>query len=464
MRVLAIPMCSSVGNIRSESDYRIYEDIVLQTKDKDIFWYLVLPKGHGLKDGELGPKCKIVEGDKIVDFYRQQMQLDGCVPELFGENGQYQVDGILTSRIGYGTMMRQRFYSKMLGESLFPVMVIEPKVSDFKVTHNTVEREELLIRSMSYTMAYTLFGTPREKDLAINCAKRFLTPSLLVEIDKRSRPFALWVDTDELDEAKARVGKRDKYTLFFGGRLNTNKRWDEILVFYEKFKAFGRNVDIVVCAPLGTGGGVVGNLKEVKFHQNLPRKEYVDLLVSCHQCMMFSDEEAFTIGCIEQLYSGQIMILRKREWVKGLILDMWDWYPFLVDNADQAQAMIRQIHEDYAGAQKKMEKVREFIKEKFSIGARMADLCGEMQKRFVDENDLLVSDGVKELVAKSIVGKDIIRFSELQEKMRENADAKSAMFHDGSSRFTVTKAAVYRYMRKVYKDTCVEEEPVFMLK
>ena len=201
------------------------------------------------------------------------------------------------------------------------IAIIEPKVITEDSTHNAICFQDLLLRATGYAASCNLFSTERERRLAEKLCKEFLSPALVHRAMENSHVVSLPIRCDEIDRVVESQPKAEKFTMFFGGRLTANKQWQKVLADYEKFFSSGRGVELIVCAPLGATSlfkaerwGTWGEI-----NLGLPRDAYLKKLASCHVSMSNSIEEGFTVGIVEQIYSGLVVILPRKEWVEGLL-------------------------------------------------------------------------------------------------------------------------------------------------
>jgi len=146
--------------------------------------------------------------------------------------------------------------------------------------------------------------------------REFLSPSALKRVIENSHVVYHGIHCDEIEEVGKRTPKAEKFTLLYSGRLTSNKQWKKVLLDYKKFFSFGRDLDLVVCAPLGSTEvdralKILGTWGEVNL--GLPRKDYLEKLVSSHVCLSNSLEEGGTVGFC---YDDQTEILTEKGWKK----------------------------------------------------------------------------------------------------------------------------------------------------
>jgi len=319
MRYAMIPLTSTVMNIKTESDFlsskHLIEEAVRQGRG---YFYFCLCEDHkkylGIRNT---PGITYLYNPERTEFYYQSSFVPTNFIELFNPVlGRYYVDGVITSRSGAAAIMSKLLWDKRVEDPEIPVIVIENKVSAIGGTHNVMCYEDLILRASGYAVSCNFFATEREKKLALEMCREFLSPSALKRVIENSHVVYHGINCDEIEEVGKRTPKAEKFTLLYSGRLTSNKQWKKVLLDYKKFFSFGRDLDLVVCAPLGSTEvdralKILGTWGEVNL--GLPRKDYLEKLVSSHVCLSNSLEEGGTVGFC---YDDQTEILTEKGWKK----------------------------------------------------------------------------------------------------------------------------------------------------
>ena len=187
------------------------------------------------------------------------------------------------------------------------------------------------------------------------------------KIEKESWILPRGIDFDVIDRVGERVGssKNDKFTLFFGGRLNSLKRAEQLMWTYDNFFAAGRDVRIVLTSP------IIGSYKknippEIEIKVGMKTEEFLEECYKAHVLLASSRIEGFTVGLLEQMYTGIVTILPDLEWAKVLMKDRWKDYPFKYRSFSEAYGWIRWVYQHYEEAKKKVEWVPGWLKEQYS--------------------------------------------------------------------------------------------------
>jgi glycosyltransferase involved in cell wall biosynthesis len=313
-----------------------------------------------------------------------------------------------------------------------------------------------------------LFATEREKKLAEKLCKEYLSPAMIYNAMKNSHVIPLGIRCDEIDQYVLNRQADDKFTLFFGGRLTANKQWQKVLADYEKFFSFGRDLNLVVCAPLGSTSlskaehwGTWGEI-----NLGLPRKEYLEKLVSCHVSMSNSIEEGFTVGLVEQIYAGLVVLLPRRDWAEGLLGGAAKSYPFFYDGSHEAAYVaLKWVFENYDTARAQMEETRRYIRENYDfsiVSRRTFDVIEryvlELQKR-VKRTE---SEEFRKLIDRviEISGKEI-SFERFMEKVKSYTTGDVSGAERNYRSGFPSRWQIYQYlMQRGYRDNYQFPNPV----
>ncbi|MBF0554021.1 MAG: glycosyltransferase [Nitrospirae bacterium] len=473
MRFLIVPLMGASGSsINSESDFLVYRHLIDAFADigANAYFYFLLPekaKKH-VTDAEMRHSNFEYLFDDIwsgMSFY-DQVSLPSKVVDLFHPvYGTRPIDMIITSRSHSAMYMRRLFMDRSGVE--IPVGIIEPKVSSVisSLNHNETFFIDMMSRVSGYCTSLNLFSTEVEKAEAIRACARYASPAMVKQMSANSVIMPLGLRIGELDSVISSTPKKEKFTLFWGGRMNANKRYDDVIRLMDKFYAFGRNVEILVNSTLSETGKF-GELKKKCFVKgtggNLSREEYLKTIASCHIGLCMSNVEGCPVGFIEQVYCGIVLILPKRDWVRGVF---GTEYPFVYDTEDEAYILMRYIYENYEEAKKKMVPVLEMIRTKYFVVNSVRILISETQKyikQFNDKCETLFYKGWRTLTDEILIEKEM-SFSQIVARIKEKAEMPAQVCHQTQMCTYLTQRDLYKYIiEKGYVDKCDSPEPVFV--
>jgi hypothetical protein len=400
--------------------------------------------------------------DKV--WYDNEVTFQDHVLRSFNPRiGKYQIDCVTTSKTAAALQLQRLLYDHRCGEDMIPVFTHELKVVAEGFAHQTVNDLEVTSRLMSYWATYPIFDTELERGYAIKESMKYLQPMLAKKIMDKSKVFPCGLSCREIDAAVKDVPKHEKFTAFFGGRLNFgSKRAVVSLELMENFFAFGRDVKIIASTPSSTTAkAFAGKFSALELFDRVPTWEFWKKAAACHTFISFSRMEGFTVGVVEMLYMGLIGVLPNTHWVKGLLLDRFDDYPFKHRNETEALACLRYIYENLEEAKKKIAWVPDFIRERYD-----AWKVNQAEYKYMQSvvegtrRNYLWSPGNVDLMQQtSAAMPGAFTLDEFWAVMLEKSEA----YRDGTPvRGKLSKWAVRQWlMHNGYRDTYASAEPAF---
>jgi len=471
MRYAMIPLTSTSMNIKFESDFLSSKHLIYEAvrQKRGFFYFCLTDAQKQYLQMRNDPGVSYLYNPDRGEFYYQQSFVPLNFIELFNPIlGKHYVDAVITSRSGAGALMSKLLWDKRCPEPEIAIIIIENKVSVAGGTHNAMCYQDLILRACGYAVSCNFFATEREKALALELCREFLSPAGVRRVEANSHVVYHGINCSEIEEIIEKTPKAEKFTLLYSGRLTSNKQWKKVLADYGKFFSFGRDLEIVVCAPMGVFG--VDAKKIVprgSINLALPRKEYLKKLVSSHVCLSNSLEEGGTVGFVEQLYSGSVVILPKRPWVEGLLGEHYKSYPFLYDGStEQAYTILKVVYEDYQSAKEKMGPIRNFIKMNYDIEVvtkRYFDIIEryvlDLRKRTVRNKEPKSMKRLIENVIR-IMGKEI-SFSEFLDKLKNYTEKDVKASEKNWKSGFPSRWQMYHYLlRRGFVDNYLFENPV----
>lgn len=363
MRMLHVPQIVT-SHVASESD--VYDHLCIRAATAEFcksFHYFWLRRGDEGKFNEQDNLVPLFEDIPQLGFYAQMAAVDlRRMVELFSwQKGCYPVDVIWTSRAGIAALLPLAL-GDAAGQYMPPVVITEPRVyGPGEEGHNLADPRQLAVRAAGYATCFGLYWSSWEKEGALSAAEMYCKPGVLKEWDERSFVVDALVG---LDEAYLEAKRRDdRKRVVFAGRLNSNKKWREVVDAYAKVLMSRDAGDVEVWVHAGTGAfGKIGDPKMHRWHktsEKLPREEYWKLLGSSHVGAYWSHDEGANVTVQEMILAGVVMILPRRDWVRRLF---WPHrYPFVVDKMSELPAVIDWVLDHYEEASNKLEDIRAMI-------------------------------------------------------------------------------------------------------
>lgn len=460
MRIAVLPIIG-FRNVLGESDYLMYDALIRYVVSQGHFVYFCLPEEA---IGKVPPIAgvKYIFDEKVGLWYDREADVSTTFLKLFSpRTAKYPVDVVLTSRATAVPVISRQLWDYRCEEPQVPVVIYEPKVASFTGTHQVVRDIELVGRTLGYALGHPVFSTQEELDLALEAARRFLSGLMVRQIQERAKIIPFGVDCDSLD---AVIGEPfERFTVFFGGRLNRgSKRAERVVQTYDQFFRFGREIDVLLCTPkedpyihkvIGKRGAA-----EVRIMPNCSRDEFLAQAGRAHVYLNTSKYEGFSVGFMEQMYL-MVGIIPDEPWCRAMLKDAFKRYPFVYRNMDEAAAMLRYVYENYDKAREQVAWLRDWIREEFgleSMSRRLLEVIEDAVER--SKTDVLLSKGNVELLEQTLADcHGRFSFESFWDRLKKN----SLMVTDDPKRGQVSRFVAYRWLCGRFRDDGKTEVAVF---
>lgn len=365
MNWLILPHTGKV-NVRGESNFILFEDMAREFINRGDFVYFCVPDWTKEEDMKL-PRDKVIyiklplTGAYYVDMLVAGQEL---VRRFNRKLGSSFVDCVITSKpfltpfLAVGLSDTQR--------SDVPVQYFEPGV-DIKYDQlkrpTGIDESAWYLIDGAYITGYPIFLTETERDSARNFMKAHIQGKQVIKsLEERSTIIPVGLPKDILDVHKG-TPKNEQFTLFFGARVNNQKRADEVVELYNRFYESGRDVKIIVCTstPEMLAKRYIGKEKlienpNIELHTDMGREGYLKLAAKSHVFVAHSKIEGFPIGFWEQMYLDIIGVFVNEKWVRAQIPSE---YPFQYNDIPEAYGILCWIYDHYEEAKKKLEPMKE---------------------------------------------------------------------------------------------------------
>ena len=175
----------------------------------------------------------------LGDFYGEMARTPDEMYRMFSRKaGKYPIDAVLTSR----TMAVDNIASCLSDNRrryTMPVHNFEPLVSTDRVTSEGLKKAMV----NGYVTGYTWFLNQDEKDKANKQVRKFVSPATFLKADEKNYVRGLPMNIEELDRY-CDLPKNDKFSLFWGARMSSEKYPEMTAELMEKFFSFGRDVEL----------------------------------------------------------------------------------------------------------------------------------------------------------------------------------------------------------------------------
>ena len=474
MRFLLIPHIG-LHKIDSDSNFLLYLDLARFLASKGHYSFILMPKfaSELLRDRE-ERGIKYMVGNDAHGFYDDANVVDDrFMVEMFSKHGgKYITDVVITSKAAIIPYL-QVLLSDYEHCKNIPCFHIEPGVTDTE-GHNYFEGDSrLMLVSAGYVYGTPVFLTDYERARAARLASKFFSPYRISQMMRKAIVTSVGVHCAVLDELIRDIPKRERFTLFYGGRLNRTKRPERIIEVYDKFFSYGRDLDIVVTTGTRKStfckqwGEITKGRPNINVRFQCPREEYLRIATSCHAFIVWSVSEAFPVGFWEQMYMGLIGLFPKTNWA---VKQLPEGYPWIFSSKTEAYAMLKEIYDDYPGAVSRTAWIRDYIRENHDAGAVYERILENAIVQMNAKHTYRIGRGAKQLLEEvlenDMVG-DEFRLIEVLKGMEKRGDTFKADLAE-RMRTMVTihyypnNYDVYRELLNMgYVDICQDEEPMF---
>lgn len=357
-----IDMIPTAQASRCSSMFKAKHFIQETLKDRnDVFFYWLVPEKMDEKDREWLPQHPNIRyfsfpymvSDRIRSYHEIPTQLSAAL----AFNGKlWDFDVFLTTRTAMipavvCNMISPRANIEHAKDYKRVWLIEEMPIAEFKKSVSVwIPRTQTLSTLTGYLASdKVFFPAGHEKEGIIKDAKNYLQPSLVQELVKKIdvvAPNSLkdFRTKEESDLWRAR-GRR--FCLGFVGRMGAfgSSMKDVYEVMTKQWIMGGREGMRVVISSVSSGGRAMNDLPDTIEFMRAPREEFWRMLreeIDVILCMAI--DAGFQLSLMEPLMFGVPVVLRKAPWSIGQV---GPHYPFLIENASQAYAMIEMIHDDY---------------------------------------------------------------------------------------------------------------------
>lgn len=466
-----LPLMTSRTYLTAESDLKMYRDYMNTARELglDVFANYVLFE-EAADQLTVGVNEKFFCVERFANVYELQTQMPRGFVELFHPvDGRYPIEAAITSRAILAPFMQRLLWHRMHQVPAIPVFIMEPHVETSGETgagcHITLSDAELMMRSMGYASCRTFFSTERQRRGAMKEALRWLSAEAVGRIEKNSWVVPHPIRCDEIDEVMAGTPKRDKFTVAFMGRYNHTKNWEFVFETLRKYYAMGKPVDLIGVTPLAGAVADVSKYSEFTKYVDLPRTDYMRTMCSAHASLNASLEEGFCITVHEQIYAGQVVLLPRRDWVKALLREHWDTYPWLYTGEEEAIAKLEMVRTDYASARASMEPYRKFVRDNADAKATVRKVFSEVGQAIEDtKRNFTVSDKSRELIRRSATDLGpMFKLSKVKEMIKKGANQPGIIFNRAAPLSTFPgQQLVFWTLKEMGYEDAGEADPVLV--
>ncbi len=355
--------------VRGESNHLLYEDLARYLAAQGDYIYFLVPEWVEDKDLKQMNGVFYIRVDKDEIFFNDMAWIDHKVIKMFERRGGSKfVDVVITSKPAIIPQIAATITSGRTEKT--GVIYLEPGADDKFKRIQKADREELYyLTLLGYATSYSILLTENEKRIALEHMKTVFSPSVVAKWLDRAIVNPVGVPIDILDKYKTDE-RYDKFTLFFGARVNDVKNVKDIVDIYDLLYRSGRQVAIKICTstPEALAKKYIGmerliRNRDIELYTDMSREEYLKIARKAHVFVAWSKREGFPVGFWEQMYLGIIGIFRATPWA---LSQLPKDYPYIVKTKEQAYALIKDIYDNYEKHREQFKKYEQMIRERYS--------------------------------------------------------------------------------------------------
>jgi glycosyltransferase involved in cell wall biosynthesis len=442
MRILLWPTYSYPGNVGADSLYLIARNLIRASPVGEINWVLIVPtlKTVPVDDLDSRPDVQKV----AIDFpSNYRMQEATALPEVVwkysGVDGTEPVDAVLSMSPARTVNLANAWAQKATRTSRQIVATWDLLVRDDGNGEFIATRPELAHQATGSLVSDVIYHeSPVARKMTIDVARRFLSPSAVKHIMDVSVDIPQGIDVASVLKAGQGVQKREKFTVYYGGRFSSSKRINEIAEIYDKFFQFGRDANFVI-----TTGSLDRTKREqfealmphAELHVGLPQQEAWAIMQSAHASICLSNHELFGMAYWEQMAAGLAVIMQAQSWNKELLPPDYD---HVAHTPSEAAALLRQMYDVWDHSPVEFNATYGFdspgaawVREHYDSNLTLQSLIRDLHARVMDIETPSLDEfrggklkPLNDVLTEVLDGVEEITFEELWKQVRKTAAVK----------------------------------------
>lgn len=409
MRLLFLPWTGA--KFLGDSNYLMHRRLARALADLGCSAYVGIPKGlpNRPEDEERVKYVEVLEPDGM-DFSITELCVDfaGLVKKFGWKYGDTTIDGVVTSRRTIGPYLSQVLACRDIfggRKAGMPVVLLDVFPESFANQDDVNWR----MTAFGSSEIYTVFLTEGDRRERITNTAKLISASVARRLEERSTVLNIGMNCASVKEIRESEKKFEKFTLFYGGRINVVKRIDRIFGAFMKVFELGNDVQIVATTSTGISLGAgesLGDdwLRKIELYTDVTWEQYARLAARSHAFLVWSKNEGLPTGFWEQMYMGVVGVFPRLPWVTKQIPPD---YPFIFETENEAIAKLLWIRDHYEEAQSHVKKLWPMIEEQFDMKLNMGRLRDYLEKNKGGYN---VGATSRELIDDIVGGRDHFSF------------------------------------------------------
>lgn len=348
MRILHVPTYSFSVNPLADSGYICFRNLIRATP-----WthhYVVVPDWDRSMDDDLDDLRNVTKVPaRMHTLYRIQESFPDpdWMLRFSPAQGARPVEAVINASPAR-TVQLASGYATRLETHERPVIVNWDLLArdDLKRGWQADDRELQAVYAGVAMADLNLYGSPMMQWMTERMVKGMLAPAQVRRVLETGETIYAGVPVERIDE-HSDVPKRERFSVFYGGRMGAVKRIDDLSEVIDSAYRFGRDIDYVVCTgsmPFWKKDQFVRKYPEVELHIGTNQEETWREMGGCHAAIGYSRHEMIGSMFIEEIAAGLPVVLKRHRWNESLLPDD---YPLWVDDKPQMHAKLRMLYEDW---------------------------------------------------------------------------------------------------------------------
>lgn len=353
MRVLAWPLYTYAGNLNADSGYICFRNLIRAIPEWT--WHVLVPDWATDENGkrvhdDLDDLPNVVKVPvPMHTLYRgQEVLLDPeTVWKYSPQVGTQPLDAVITGSNQIAATLANAWGIRMEDDNRPLIVAWDLMTRDDRNRGWNAQDVELLLHFAGAVVAdLNVYGSEMMRWMTADMLRKQFAPAVVREVlANRSETIYAGVPVARIDEVTAGIPKRDKFTVFYGGRMGGVKRVDELTEIADLAFSFGRDIEMVVCTGSFAGPRRVAFQKQfpmVELHVGTGQEETWRLMAQCHAGFMWSRHEMIGSMFIEEMAHGLPVIAVPHRWINALLPEE---YPYWAHDVREGGAHLRLLYD-----------------------------------------------------------------------------------------------------------------------